>query len=338
MHMKDIELPMRVIVGDGAIKKIREIFDELSITGNSLVFSDPNTYKVAGKEISKDLNAESFIMEESMNENISEGLKNIEDKSIDFIIGVGGGSVIDTVKICAYKANISYISIPTSASHDGIISPQATIPGKEPASIRVHSPVAIIADTGIIKKAPKRLLAAGCADAISNKTAVLDWELARKERNEYFGDYAASLSKMSAKIVMENAEKIKDDVSILVEALISSGVAMGIAGSSRPCSGAEHQFSHALDMLCPTPALHGEQCGVGTIMMASLHNKNWMKIKKVLEKLKAPTTARDLGIEDDYIIEALTTAHKIRDRYTILRDGLSKEKAIALAEKTKVIG
>lgn len=335
--MKDIELPMRVIVGDGAIEQVAKLFEELCISGSSMVISDLNTFKAAGKKVINELDAESFIMEDSMSECIAEGAELIENKEIDFLVGVGGGAVIDTTKICAFKANISYASIPTSASHDGITSPQATIPGEKPVSVKVHSPVAIIADTQIIRKAPKRLLASGAADSVSNYTSVLDWELAKKEVGEYFGDYAASLSMMSAKIIMENADKIDDDISILVEALISSGVAMGIAGSSRPCSGAEHQFSHALDMLCRGQALHGEQCGVGTIMMASLHDKDWEKIRNVLKTLNAPTTAQDLGIEDEFIIKALTTAHTMRDRYTVLRNGLSTEQATKLAKKTKVI-
>jgi glycerol-1-phosphate dehydrogenase [NAD(P)+] len=112
---------------------------------------------------------------------------------------------------------------------------------------------------------------------------------------------------------------------------------MGIAGSSRPCSGSEHQFSHALDMICEKPALHGEQCGVGTILMTYLHGKDWERVRDALKVVKAPVNSKELGIDDSYIIKALTMAHSIRDRYTILRSGLSEESAIDLAKKTGVI-
>ena len=126
---------------------------------------------------------------------------------------------------------------------------------------------------------------------------------------------------------------------ILVEALISSSVAMCIAGSTRPASGSEHLFSHALDMVAPKPALHGEQVGVGAIMMSYLHGRNWRAIRDVLRRAGAPTNARELGIEDKYIVEALTIAHKIRpERYTILGDrGLSWEAAERLVRVTEVI-
>jgi len=335
--MKYIELPRRVIVGDGAIHRLRDVIEELGLKGNSLVISDPTTKEIAGDNVRRDIDASIYTTQGTPDSEVERILLEIKRDEIRYLIGVGGGRIIDITKLAAFKAGIPFLSVPTAASHDGITSPQVSIKRSTPISIKAHCPIGVIADTAIIRKAPERLLAAGCADVISNYTAVLDWKLANKEKGEYYGDYAATLAMMSAQIVMHNAEKIIDDISILVEALISSGVAIGIAGSSRPCSGAEHNFSHVLDRICPNPALHGEQCGVGSIMMAYLHEAEWERVRDSLKKVKAPINAKELGIEDNYIVEALTKAHKIRDRYTILRDGLSREKAIELAKITGVI-
>lgn len=335
--MKYIELPRRVIVGDGAIHRLRDVIEELGLKGNSLVISDPTTKEIAGDNVRREIDASIYTTQGTPDSEVERILLEIKRDEIRYLIGVGGGRIIDITKLAAFKAGIPFLSVPTAASHDGITSPQVSIKRSTPISIKAHCPIGVIADTAIIRKAPERLLAAGCADVISNYTAVLDWKLANKERGEYYGDYAATLAMMSAQIVMHNAEKIMDDISILVEALISSGVAIGIAGSSRPCSGAEHNFSHVLDRICPNPALHGEQCGVGSIMMAYLHEAEWERVRDSLKKVKAPINAKELGIEDNYIVEALTKAHKIRDRYTILRDGLSREKAIELAKITGVI-
>ena len=128
---------------------------------------------------------------------------------------------------------------------------------------------------------------------------------------------------MAARVIIENADSIKPDhetsARLVVKALVSNGVAMSIAGSSRPASGSEHMFSHAFYRIAPKPALHGEQCGVGTIMMMYLHGGNWQEIRDALKKIGAPATAEELGIEDKYIVEALLHAHSIRpERYTIL--------------------
>src|SRR5208283_4793237 len=178
-------------------------------------------------------------------------------------------------------------------------------------------------DTEVIAQAPWRFVISGCGDVIAKITAVKDWKLAHIERNEYYGEYAASLALMSAKLVMENAELIvsrKDEgLHVLIEALISCGVAMSIAGSSRPCSGSEHLFSHSLDMYNAHHAMHGEQCGVGSILTAYLYRANWKKIRATLKQMGAPTTAKELGVKDSDLVKALEIASKIRpERYTIL--------------------
>ncbi|RLF57820.1 MAG: NAD(P)-dependent glycerol-1-phosphate dehydrogenase, partial [Thermoplasmata archaeon] len=251
---------------------------------------------------------------------------------------------IDVSKLSAYRSNIPFISVPTAASHDGIASPMASIKDKNsPTSKKAVSPLAIIADTSIIKKAPYRMLSSGCADVISNLSAIKDWELAHRLKNEEFSTYAYSLSKTSAELIMENSDLIKtyteEGVWIAVKGMIVSGVAMSVANSSRPASGAEHMFSHALDAIAPGKALHGEQCGVGAIMMLYLHGEDWKSVRDTLKEIGAPTNAKELGIPKKKIIEALVKAHSMRpDRYTILGEGgLTKEAAKNIAKKTGVI-
>lgn len=113
---------------------------------------------------------------------------------------------------------------------------------------------------------------------------------------------------------------------------------MSIAGSSRPCSGSEHLFSHALDIIKSVHASHGEQCGVGTIIMAHLHKTNWKWIKDTLKKLGAPTNAHELGMEKEDVVKALELASTVRpERYTILNKlKLSRKDCEKLARKTQV--
>jgi glycerol-1-phosphate dehydrogenase [NAD(P)+] len=203
--------------------------------------------------------------------------------------------------------------------------------------------MAIVADTSIIIQSDYRFTASGCGDVVAKFTAVRDWELAHKVKNEYYGEYAASLALMSATLVMKNADAIKPGIEeglrVVLEALISCGVAMSIAGSSRPCSGSEHLFSHALDLVAPNTAMHGEQCGVGTIMMAYLYEADWKGIKATLQKTGAPTTAEELGVEPESVVEALVRAGTIRpERYTILEEKrLNHNSAEKLAKATGVI-
>jgi glycerol-1-phosphate dehydrogenase [NAD(P)+] len=143
---------------------------------------------------------------------------------------------------------------------------------------------------------------------------------------------------------MDHASLIKpnleESVWIAIRPLIVAGIAMSVAGSSRPCSGSEHLFSHALDMSAAHPSLHGEQCGVGAIMMMYLHGGDWHRLRTVLRAIGAPTTAHELGISNEEAVNALVAAHTVRpERYTILGDsGLTREAAERLATVTGVVG
>ena len=122
-------------------------------------------------------------------------------------MGVGGGRSVDIAKIIGFNLDLPFVSIPTSASHDGIASPFVSIKGNKPHSVVATAPLGVFVDVDIIKKAPKKLLASGCGDLIAKITAVRDWQLGRDKTGEYYGRYSADLALMSAKILMEHSSR-----------------------------------------------------------------------------------------------------------------------------------
>jgi glycerol-1-phosphate dehydrogenase [NAD(P)+] len=343
-----IDLPRIVLVGESILEKTCEVCHEFG-AGKALIVTGETTYKVAGKDIAYNLEksgvqTECTFIKDATLFTVGQVIHKIQEGQTDILLGVGGGRNIDVAKASSARTGKQFISIPTVASHDGIASSLASIKGLgRPYTVKAAPPVAVIMDSKIIQNSPFRYTASGCGDMICKATEVRDWRLAHKENDEYYGAYAASLSLMSSEHVMKRAELIKkrtqEGIRTLLEALVSCGVAMSIAGSSRPTSGSAHLFSHALDNINETPALHGEQCGVGGIMMAKLHGLDWREMKEKLQIIGTPTTADELGIDDAKIIEALTIARSIRpERYTILNKiNMTREKAIELAKSTEVI-
>ena len=339
-----MEFPRRIRIGDGILGELGDFVEFPSGRTRAVIASGANVQDKVRGTVNKaiEVPVEWVEVDSSDMRNVEKVMKAAAKAYC--IIGIGGGKSVDVGKLAAYKIRVPFFSVPTSASHDGISSPFASISGSGAHySERAKPPVGILADISVISAAPKRLEAAGCGDLVSKLTAVKDWELAAKEAGEYYGGYAASLALMSAQVFLEGSKKIgaydKDSARALVEGLISAGVAAGIAGSSRPCSGSEHLFSHALDAICPGKGLHGEQCGIGTIMMAHLHGLDWRRVRKALKDVKAPTTGAELGISDDEIVRALVEAPTIRpDRYTILsKVNLDRKSAESLAKVTGVI-
>ncbi len=345
---KWMQLPRDVLVGHGVLEEVGYVCRDLKLKGNALIVTGNTTRDIAAKRVSTLLestgsNAETILTRNATVEEVERVMEKALEVEASFLLGVGSGRSIDLAKLASTRLELPFISVPTAASHDGIASSRASIMDNgRSTSAQAQAPISVIADTKIISAAPFRFLAAGCGDIVSNYTAVLDWELANRLRNEYLGEYAAALSRMAARVIIEYADSIKPDhetsARLVVKALVSNGVAMSIAGSSRPASGSEHMFSHALDRIAPKPALHGEQCGIGTIMMMYLHGGNWQEIRDALKKIGAPVTAEELGIDDKYIVEALLRAHSIRpERYTILGSGLTPSAAEKVARITKVI-
>jgi len=344
-----MQLPREVVVGNNTLDLIGEICKRLGFSESALIVMGPKTLEIAGRKVmdllhDAGLSVENLVVTSCNIKDIVFVKEKIDEFKPQVMLGIGGGTKIDVAKISSSHKEIPFISVPTTAAHDGIASPLVSLKGLDkPYSVMAQSPMAIVADTNVIIHSSYRFTASGCADVIAKLTAVRDWKLAHEVKNEYYGEYAASLALMSARLMVRNAGLLKpgneEGLRVLLEALISCGVAMSIAGSSRPCSGSEHLFSHALDQVVPKPALHGEQCGVGCIMMARLHNIHWKQIRDTLKRVGAPTTAEELGIEPEHVVDALARSAEIRpDRYTILDERtLTTETAEKLAKTTGVI-
>jgi glycerol-1-phosphate dehydrogenase [NAD(P)+] len=344
-----MQLPREVIVGKGTLTRVTEVTQRLGLTGSALIVAGAKSYEIAGKKVRAlleptGMTVDTLLVEAATAKEILGIEEKIRSSKPQVLFGVGGGSKIDAAKLSSARQGEPFISVPTTLSHDGIASPLASVKGLDkPYSVMAQAPLAIIADTDAIVQAPWRSVTSGCGDVIAKLTAVKDWQLAHMEKNEYYGEYAASLALMSATLVMQNAELIRpgdeEGLRVLLEALISCGVAMSIAGSSRPCSGAEHLFSHALDMLNCPHAMHGEQCGVGAVLTAYLHKANWKRIRDTLKLIGAPTTAYELSVRDEDVVKALEMAAKIRpERYTILHKlKLNHEACARVAKITQVI-
>lgn len=346
---KGMVFPRNVLIGHNTLPQIADMCDDFNFRSVGMMITGDATYKTAGKKTEEYVTERKYELHvfktgTATEANVQAAVDFGKETKSKFILAVGGGSKIDISKMAAKRLKIPFISIPTSASHDGIASGRASLKEDNgPKSIDATSPMGILADTSIILKSPYRYLASGCADVISNITALKDWDFARRIKNEAYSSSAASLAEMSANTIIENSSLIKpgleESIWIAMRPIIISGIAMAVAGSSRPTSGAEHLFSHALDIYHPGKAMHGEQCGVGSIMMMYLHGGDWKAIRNALMEIGAPTTAKELGIKNEDVIDALVKARGIRpDRFTILGDnGIDQEAAEAVAKATMVI-
>ena len=257
----------------------------------------------------------------------------------DLVIGVGGGKVIDTAKYAGFVNKIPCISIPTVISNDGICSPVAVLKEKQNKykSLGVAIPIALLVPLHLLEESSEGSIVSGIGDLLSNLSAIEDWKLANKEAGEHLDDYAVMLSKqaaMSVYLQIKNyilqrktkAQYLQRNLKSIVESLALSGVAMEIAGTSRPASGAEHLISHSIDELYGGLKQHGIQVSFGMYITAFLRAELGFISKNSFEELRAifrfiglPTTIHSVGLTKEQLIEVLIYAPKARpERFTIL--------------------
>ncbi len=187
------------------------------------------------------------------------------------VVGAGGGKALDLAKYIASLAGLPYFAVPTSLSNDGFCSPQAslTLEGKR-RSLPTGLPDAVVVDLGVCKRAPLPLWHSGIGDLSAKFTAVSDWLLAFHRRGAPVNDLAALMSDASVFQFIANPVADEQGIRLLATALMLNGVAMEIAGSSRPASGSEHLISHALDMTGARQRLHGLQTGTAAYLVSRL--------------------------------------------------------------------
>lgn len=322
----EVNVPSFVYLQKNAFSKIPRVVEKIN-SQNSIILTDPVVLEILREKIER-LGFEKIVVAEA---NLLEARKieaMLSYGEVDAILGIGGGRVLDVSKVVASELNIPFISVPTTASHDGIASPVASFKehGK-PISISAKAPVAVIADIDIIEKCPPRLIHSGFGDLISNITAVKDWKLSRDLTGENYNEVIASIATIPAYLMLNRTRdcfSLKEELETLLRGLIMSGVAISMAGSSRPASGAEHKFSHAIDYLGYGNGTHGEQVGLGTIIFEFMYEKHygdgdWLLVREALRKVGAPTRLIEIGLGREQAIEALLYAKKIRrKRFTIL--------------------
>jgi glycerol-1-phosphate dehydrogenase [NAD(P)+] len=243
-------------------------------------------------------------------------------RGTEAIVGLGGGKALDVGKYLVSLSGLIYFAVPTSLSNDGFCSPQAslTLRGRR-KSFPTGLPYAVIVDTEVCLGAPVPLWCSGVGDLVAKLTAVRDWKLAFHARGTSVNDLAALMSDASVYQFMGNPTKDPEGIQLLATALMLNGVAMEVAGSSRPASGSEHLISHALDHITTRPGLHGLQVGLATYIVSRLQHNQTGRISRLFHQTGFWDVVRQNPFSKREWLEAVRRAPTIKDNfYTVLSE------------------
>jgi len=252
-------------------------------------------------------------------------------KSTQAVVGVGGGKALDMAKYVAFLAHLPYYAVPTSLSNDGFSSPQAslTVRGKR-KSLSAALPRGVVVDTVVCRDAPRILTLSGIGDLVAKFTAIRDWKLAFHATGEPVDDFAALLSDGSIHAFRSHPRLDLEGIRLLATGLMLNGIAMEIAGSSRPASGSEHLISHALDAISSRPRLHGLQVGVASYVISLLQGANSDAIAALFDVTRFWDVIAEDPFDRSEWREALRLAPTLKDNFFTV---LSIDGRLAEAER-----
>lgn len=314
-------------IGPGALSRVGETLSAGRVGGKLLYVSDPVVDGLYGREVRAQLKDIGAVKQEYVGSNTIAYAMSVAERviatDINCIVAMGGGRVLDVCKYAAYIGKIPLLSIATTAANDGIASPIAVLKRRDgkPKSLGCAVPSMLIVDTEVIQRGPIELIKAGIGDTLSNYTALLDWELAVERGRDSMNGYAYLMSRTSLDVLMKTqyGEVGPGLIEVLANSLVLSGIAMKFAGTSRPVSGSEHLFSHALDYFSDSQNLHGIQVALGAVATLLLIGRDPSPLMDYLGRFRVDIDPRSLGIDEPTFVYCMQHAAEMRqNRYTHL--------------------
>ena len=281
---REHELRTKLVVCEyGALKNFDKYMDDCGLSGFRTVIYDTNTYNLpsvihvpADQEIvleAKGLHSEKGLIEDMMTK--------LERKP-DYIVVVGGGTLMDFGRYSAWKLGIPFVAIPTIVSSDGFTADICSIiiDGQK-KSIPMQAADAVITDMDIVAGAPMFLSIAGVQDIMAKYVSIADWKIAHLVSGEYFCPMVCDMAQEALDIMVRCAHELAEgkapDFEAMAYTQMLSGLTMQILSNSRAASGAEHLVAHLVKMkprgFENAHGMHGECVGIGTIMCADAYHK-----------------------------------------------------------------
>ncbi len=323
---RTVPSPLAVEIREGAIESLAGLVADgrISPRGRIAVAVGPGLGEELAQHVGSWLEtATVFTVEGGTVESARALVEELFLSSYDVLVGIGGGRTLDVAKYAGTLAGIPVVAVATNLAHDGIASPVASLEhnGRK-GSYGVQMPMGVVVDLDYVRRAPRRQRTSGVGDVIAKICAVADWELSHRVNGEALDGLAVTLARLSAESIIERTDDIDSPLFLrtLAESLVLCGMAMVVAGSSRPCSGACHEISHAIDLLYPGRTTHGEQCGVGALFATYLREGEVSpRMSECLARHALPRTPADLGLTEEQFTEVVLAAPETRPgRYTIL--------------------
>lgn len=281
-----------IVTGRGVVDQTGQVFRDTFGQATAIIVADENTYAVAGEQVKASLTAAGIDQAEPYifpgTPTLYAGYENVTtlrealEKVDAIVVSIASGTLNDIAKLASGELGRKYMNVCTAASMDGYAAFGASITRDGFKITRnCPAPAALVADYDIMAGAPERLTATGLGDLIEKVPGGADWLVADELGIEAVDDYVWDLVQGPLRGALSNPEGLRsgdvEAIAGLADGLLMSGLAMQAHQSSRPASGAGHNFSHQWEMEghgldWEPPLSHGNKVGIGSVATSAVYD------------------------------------------------------------------
>ncbi|MBQ8611540.1 MAG: sn-glycerol-1-phosphate dehydrogenase [Oscillospiraceae bacterium] len=282
VHTCDIK---SVVCGKNAVAAVPELLAEQRAL---VLVTDGNTAPLAGDALAAALTEAGHTVHRAHFDTTAVVVPNEEavahiqaqlTEEVTALVGVGSGVINDLCKYVSCEAGLPYLIVATAPSMDGYASKGAAmILGGMKVTTSAPPPAWIVGDTALLATAPADMLRSGIGDLLGKYSCLNDWKLSALINGEPFCqeiyDMTAACADAAARDTAAILARDEEAVGRLFEGLVVVGIAMALAGNSRPASGSEHHLSHFYEIVGLQRGVdylaHGIDVGYGTLVTCRL--------------------------------------------------------------------
>lgn len=224
------------------------------------------------------------------------------DDGAEVVVGVGGGTALDTAKYLAWRRGLPLVQVPTITSVDAGFTDAVGV--RDEGHVRYVGsivPQVVLLDVDLVRSAPARLNRAGVGDVLSCHTALHDWRAAADaghppDWHEGAAALGRSLLAELEAALPDIAAVTPDGVRFLADAHRRIGAACTALGHSRFEEGSEHFVAYAHEHATGARHVHGELIAFAVVVVAHLQGNDPDRAQRIVRDAGIVAHPDDLGI------------------------------------------